>query len=271
MKKITVDNQIFDLKKTLECGQYFHWYEKDGEYMMVHRGQIFKGIQGEKESTLIVDGPWEEFLRIGSHENEIQEGEFPELQEIFAYGEGLTLLGQDPFLTIISFILSANNHFKRIQGAINALSEHYGNPLAEGIYAFPTPEQLSHVTAPMYREEIHTGYRDQYLEKTVQMILMGEFDLEKPLILSTDEARKYVMQLPGVGPKVADCILLFAYQKPDVFPVDVWMHRAMQSLYFERPATKKEVFEDAMMRFGTRAGYIQQLIFYYGKEHKIGR
>lgn len=272
MHTITIENRLFDLIKTVECGQYFHWYQSYNQYTLVHQGQVLYGSQNETHTTLQMEDPahWESFLRIGSHEGEVQPSVYPELKEILEYSQGLTLLGQDPFLTIMSFILSANNHFKRIQGAIQEMAKRYGTPITSDVYAFPSPEQMAHVTTQMYRDDIHVGYRDKYLQKTVAMINAGEFDLDAPFALPTDEARKYVMQLPGVGPKVADCILLFAYQKPDVFPVDVWMHRAMQVLYWDREATRKEVFDDAIQRFGDQAGYIQQLIFYYGKMHKIG-
>lgn len=275
MRKIRIARTAWDPIKTLECGQFFHWYEKSGRYTVVYGNEACEVYtEGEETVFLFEDGAcenrWRSFLQLDTVRDIEKYREDERLVDPIEYGEGLVLLKQEPFLCIVSFILSANNHFKRIQRGVLELSYHYGQEIRPGIYAFPKPETLAKLEAGEIRERANAGYRDRYIVETAKMVAEGSWNLAHPDGLSTGLARKKLLELPGVGPKVADCILLFAYEKGDTFPVDVWMHRIMLELYWEREATKKEVFEDAIRRFGADAGYLQQLLFYYSKSHKIG-
>lgn len=275
MRKIRIARTAWDPIKTLECGQFFHWYEKSGRYTVVYGNEACEVyIEGEETVFLLEDGAsenkWRSFLQLDTVRDIEKYREDERLVESIEYGEGLVLLKQEPFLCIVSFILSANNHFKRIQRGVQELAYHFGDDIRPGIHAFPKPEMLASLEPSAIRERANAGYRDRYIVETAKLIADGIWDLELPFTLPTDLARKKLIELPGVGPKVADCILLFAYEKGDTFPVDVWMHRIMLELYWEREATKKEVFEDAIRRFGADAGYLQQLLFYYSKSHKIG-
>ncbi len=190
------------------------------------------------------------------------------------YGKGIRILNQDLWETIISFIISANNNIPRIKGIIERLSKKYGNKIiwknAE-YYTFPTPEQLKNVNVQEYRE-LGLGFRDKRIYETTQMILNKKVDLDELYkIQSTKEVREKLLTLPGVGPKVADCILLFSSLKRfDVFPIDVWVRRVMNDLYIknedETKVDKKQIEKIAQEKFGNLAGLAQQYLFYWRRE-----
>ena len=190
------------------------------------------------------------------------------------YGKGIRILNQDLWETIISFIISANNNIPRIKGIIEKLSKKYGKELEfEGkkYYTFPTPKELENVTVEDYRS-LGLGFRDIRLYETTKMILEKKVDLQElrknP---NTFEVREKLITLSGVGPKVADCILLFSDLKRfEVFPIDVWVRRVMNDLYIKNPdetkVSKKQIEKIANEKFGNLAGLAQQYLFYWRRE-----
>ncbi len=190
------------------------------------------------------------------------------------YGKGIRILNQDLWETIISFIISANNNIPRIKGIIEKLSKKYGKELEfEGkkYYTFPTPKELENVTVEDYRS-LGLGFRDIRLYETTKMILEKKVDLQElrknP---NTFEVREKLLTLSGVGPKVADCILLFSDLKRfEVFPIDVWVRRVMNDLYIRNPdetkVSKKQIEKIANEKFGNLAGLAQQYLFYWRRE-----
>ncbi len=190
------------------------------------------------------------------------------------YGKGIRILNQDLWETIISFIISANNNIPRIKGIIEKLSKKYGKELEfEGkkYYTFPTPKELENVTVEDYRS-LGLGFRDIRLYETTKMILEKKVDLQElrknP---NTFEVREKLLTLSGVGPKVADCILLFSDLKRfEVFPIDVWVRRVMNDLYIKNPdetkVSKKQIEKIANEKFGNLAGLAQQYLFYWRRE-----
>ena len=190
------------------------------------------------------------------------------------YGQGIRILNQDLWEMIISYIISANNNIPRIKGIIERLSKTYGREIdwnGEKYYTFPTPEELKDVTVEDYRK-LGTGFRDIRLYETVHMVLDKKVDLEdmqnNP---NTMEVREQLLTLSGVGPKVADCILLFSTLKRfEVFPIDVWVRRVMNELYIknedETKVNKKALEKLAQEKFGNLAGIAQQYLFYWKRE-----
>ena len=190
------------------------------------------------------------------------------------YGEGIRILNQDLWETIISFIISANNNIPRIKGIIERLSKEYGKKLefnGKEYYAFPTPEQLKDVTVEEYRK-LGLGFRDIRLYETTKMIIDGKVNLKQlEQNPNTMEVREKLLTLSGVGPKVADCILLFSTLKRfEVFPIDVWVRRVMNDLYIqnedETKVNKKQIENLAKEKFGDLAGLAQQYLFYWRRE-----
>lgn len=196
------------------------------------------------------------------------------LKRSIEYGKGIRILNQDLWETIISFIISANNNIPRIKGIIERLSQKYGNEIiwnGKTYYTFPTPEQLKDVTPEEFRK-LGLGFRDIRLYETTQMVLQNKVDLEKMKTNpNTFEVRNQLLTLSGVGPKVADCILLFSdLKRLEVFPIDVWVRRVMNDLYIQKEdeskVSKKQIEALAQEKFGNLAGLAQQYLFYWRRE-----
>ena len=287
-QEITLSNiDSFELKDIFECGQCFRWNKQpDGSYEGVFLGNIAK-IKKEGKN-IIIKGIFKQDIKQVIEEYFDLNRDYKKIKEQLAqidinmktsieYGQGIRILNQDLWETIISFIISANNNIPRIKGIIERLSEKYGNKItwnSKNYYTFPTPEQLKNVTVKEYRN-LGLGFRDIRLYETTQMILNKEIDLEKmhknP---STIEVREQLLKLSGVGPKVADCILLFSNLKRfDVFPIDVWVRRVMNDLYIknedETKVSKKQIEKLAQEKFGNLAGLAQQYLFYWRRETEL--
>ena len=284
-QKYIIKNQnSFELKDIFECGQCFRWNEQeDGSYTGVIKNGIIN-VNKEDETitfTGICDKNIEEvvneYFDLKRDYEKIKEqlGNIDEyLKTSIQYGKGIRILNQDLWETIRSFIISANNNIPRIKGIIERISQKYGNEIewnGKKYYTFPTYEQLKDVTVQEYRN-LGLGFRDIRLYETTQMILNKEVDLEKlknnP---NTQEVRNELLRLSGVGPKVADCILLFSDLKRfDVFPIDVWVRRVMNDLYIkeddETKVSKVKIEKLAEEKFGDLKGLAQQYLFYWRRE-----
>ena len=176
------------------------------------------------------------------------------------FGKGIRLLRQDFFETIISFIISANNNIPRIKGIIERLCTLAGDK-KDGYYAFPTPQRLSLVSEKSLRD-IGAGFRDKYIFRTTQIITSTDI-LKRIASSDTEQARKLLLTLPGVGPKVADCILLFGLRRFDCFPVDTWMMKRCKTDELDTPQKVRDYY---LNRYGEYAGPAQQYIFYGARE-----
>jgi len=185
------------------------------------------------------------------------------IQKSCEYGKGIRILKGELEEIIFSFIISANNNIKRIQGIIERLCARYGEP-AEGGYAFPSAERLAEAEEGELKS-LGLGYRAPYIIKTAKILLNGNAATIPTLhtLCSTSEARKELLKLPGVGPKVADCILLFGLGRTDVFPVDTWIERVAREDFSIDTANKEDARKYFLELFGNFAGYAQQYLFYY--------
>lgn len=284
-QKYIIKNQnSFELKDIFECGQCFRWNEqKDGSYTGVIKNSVIN-VKKEKEEIVFtgkcegnVKDLVEDYFDLNTDYEELKQklaniDEY--LKTSIEYGKGIRILNQDLWEMIISFIISANNNIPRIKGIIERLSKNYGDKImwnGEIYYTFPTPEQLKDVKVEEYRK-LGLGFRDIRLYETTKMILNKEVDIEKLKINSnTQEVREELLKLSGVGPKVADCILLFSDLKRfDVFPIDVWVRRVMNDLYIkeddESKVSKKKIEQLAEEKFGSLKGLAQQYLFYWKRE-----
>lgn len=274
----------FELKDIFDCGQCFRWNEEqDGSYTGVFKGNVLnvKKVGKDIQFKGICDGDIKEIVedyfdlsrdyeKIKETLSKIDEN----MKNSVNYGSGIRILNQDLWETIISFIISANNNIPRIKGIIERLSKKYGTKItwnSQEYYAFPSAKQLENVTVEEYRQ-LGLGFRDIRLFETTQMILKKEVDLEKLYQeKDTNMVRDELLKLSGVGPKVADCILLFSDLKRfDVFPIDVWVRRVMNDLYLkeadETKVNKKKIENLAKEKFGDLAGIAQQYLFYWRRE-----
>ena len=274
----------FELKDIFDCGQCFRWNEQEDEsYTGVFKGNVLN-VKKEENKVIfrgICNGDIKEVVEDYFDLNRDYEKIKETLSKIddnmkksVEYGKGIRILNQDLWETIISFIISANNNIPRIKGIIERLSKNYGKEIdynGEKYYTFPTVEELKDVSVEKYRE-LGLGFRDIRLFETTKMILNGEVDLgELRNNSNTMEVRDKLLTLSGVGPKVADCILLFSDLKRfEVFPIDVWVRRVMNDLYIknedETKVNKKQIEKIAKEKFGDLAGLAQQYLFYWRRE-----
>jgi N-glycosylase/DNA lyase len=281
MKEIEIDVDCFNLKYTLECGQCFRWKYIDGYYIGVIKDRIIKIKQDNNKLYIKSDNDYElekvvkDYFQLEKDYKAIEERISKKdkyVEKAVKNTSGLRHLKQDFFETIISYIISANNNIPRISKSVNEISRRFGKEIefeGEKYYLFPNPEQLKNVTVDQYRE-CGVGFRDKYIYNTVKKINNKEIDLDNMQKMNTVELRNMLLTLMGIGPKVADCILLFSCSRQEVFPVDVWVERVMNKLYFEgKEASKKEILNYASKNFGSDAGIIQQHLFYNIRENML--
>ncbi|MBR2241250.1 MAG: 8-oxoguanine DNA glycosylase [Clostridia bacterium] len=281
-QKLVVKNvKSFNLEHIFECGQCFRWNKNDdGGYTGVVKENVIdikmigndvyvKSYGNDDLKSLFNDY----FDMNRDYENiKIKLRKIDEhMDKSISYGDGIRLLNQDLWETIISFIISANNNIPRIKGIIERISKRFGNKIqwnGREYYTFPTPEQLSKAEVEDLRN-LGLGFRDVRVYETTQMVVNGEIDFGKlHAEKDTQIVRDDLLKLPGVGPKVADCILLFSTLKRlDVFPIDVWVRRVMNDLYIhnkdENKVDKKMVLNIANEKFGNLCGIAQQYLFYW--------
>lgn len=282
-KYILKNQESFCLKHIFDCGQCFRWNEEDDKS---YTGVIKEGVINLKkqDENIIFNGMLSSDIKevvfnyfdLKRNYEEIK-NKLSKIDEnvnlSIKYGEGIRILNQDLWETIISFIISANNNIPRIKGIIERLSEKYGKEVIwneKKYYLFPRPEELKNVTVQDFRD-LGTGFRDIRLFETTNKILTKEVDLQSLYNLDTKDARDELLTLSGVGPKVADCILLFSDLKRfDVFPIDVWVRRVMNELYIKNPdetkVNKKEIAKIAKEKFGDLEGLAQQYLFYWKRD-----
>ena len=283
-KYILENVKSFEPKHIFECGQCFRWDEEpDGSYTGIVKDNVinvkkvdntvyFTSLGADNLKNLVDD-----YFDLGRDYEKIKEtlSEIDEyLENSIRYGNGIRILNQDLWETIISFIISANNNIPRIKGIINRISQKYGNKIewnGKEYSTFPTVENLAKATVEDLRN-LGLGFRDVRVYETTHKILNKEVDLEKlhqeP---DTQKVRDTLLTLSGVGPKVADCILLFSTLKRfDVFPIDVWVRRVMNELYIknedETKVNKREIEKLAKEKYGDLEGLAQQYLFYWKRD-----
>lgn len=290
MKYIVKDNDIilseyesFIISQTLECGQCFRFISLNREnYLIIAYERVLNILQ---DRNLIVfkntseddfNNIWVNYFDLNRNYNEIKDkiSENDEiLKKAVEFAPGIRILNQDKFECLISFIISQNNRIPMIKKVINNISKKYGNYICtydgEDYYSFPTPEELSKADE-VGLMECRTGFRAKYIIDAVSKVLNGDiiFDADN---MSTDSLRDMLMTIKGVGPKVADCTMMFSYGRCETFPTDVWVKRIMSQLYFAGADVNiKEIHKKAFDCFGEYAGYAQQYLFNYAREFKIG-
>ncbi len=288
--------QDYDLAATLDSGQVFRWQEHNGSWTGVlgeHRVRLTQVRGGIRAETVTPVKNWDwlrDFLQTEVDLTAVLKT-FPDdapMRAAVAACHGLRVLRQDPWECLASFILSSTKQIVQIRQIIALLCERFGSPLtrpadtlsplsgardgARGasnsnenllFHSFPTPERIAAASEADLRA-CKMGFRAPHLLGAARQIADGKFDLNRPRRLPLTEARAELMKLRGVGGKIADCVLLFAYGFDGAFPVDVWVERALRELYFpRRQVTAKSLRHFAATHFGPHAGYAQQYLFHY--------
>ncbi|MBR1884293.1 MAG: 8-oxoguanine DNA glycosylase [Clostridia bacterium] len=278
---IVLKTKCFNLQDTLECGQCFRWERIDdgslgrdySEYIGVISDRVLH-VKQEKDKLYVTSNVEDHLKRVVQYYFDLYnnydtiEEEISKIDENIkkAVGNtsGIHILNQAQFETIISYIISSNNNIPRIKKSIAEISKRYGTKVEfEGkkYYLFPTIDQLSNVTIAEFKE-CGVGFRDKYLVKTIADLKENNVCDECNTALTNSQLRKILMSFVGVGPKVADCVMLFSFGRQDVFPIDVWVKRAMENLYMDKECSIKEITRFANDRFGSYSGIVQQHLFH---------
>jgi N-glycosylase/DNA lyase len=267
MGELIVHN--FSLKHTLESGQFFRYYLLNDWYYIVSRRRVFK-VRQEHDNILSFEGECDpKFItKFFGIDDELEEMfEFAKVKGLNKFTEkyqGLRIMNQDPWECLVAFVCSSASNVKKIQMNLNLMSQFFGKKILfdhKTFYTFPNPGELNDLAK---LKEAKTGYRANYLFQINNMV--------KPTMLKTlgmvkyKKAKEMLCELPGVGEKIADCVLLFSLSHKRAFPVDVWIKRVMENLYFSGEKTSiKKIRDFAEQEFGEHSGYIQQYLYHYGR------
>lgn len=282
MNKIILKGQTsFVPSHIFECGQAFRWKKLEDEaYRFIFRDMVLEAHAIDDNIEILGDfldkneilnyfdlnTDYDAIKAKLSINDEI-------LTKAISFGGGMRILKQDSFETYISFIISANNQIKNIKNTIKKLSQMYGerlnNPFDdEEYYAFPSPLALSNAKPEDIKEYARAGFRSERIVIASKMVQEGIINFNELKEKSIDDIRKTLLEVPGIGEKVFQCILLFGLGRTDSFPVDVWVKRVMEELYYGgEERNKKLIQEDGLRRFGDLSGYAQQYLFYYMREN----
>lgn len=271
----------FKLTHIFDCGQCFRWNkEDDGSYTGVVKDKVinveqdgstvtFNNIDIEDyniiENYFDLDTDYSEIKRLVNTDKI--------MDEAIKFGEGIRILNQDEWETMISFMISANNRIPMIKRVIENLSTSFGDYICsyrgKDYYSFPTAEKLSEATVEEI-QECKAGFRSPRIKEAASRLLKERdilYDLKNK---GYDEGLDYLKTYSGIGDKVANCILLFSMRQFDTFPVDVWVRRVMQTLYVGNDTKDADIRKFAENKFGKLSGYAQQYLFYYARENGIG-
>lgn len=263
--KIKIKNNNFDLKQTFLCGQCFRWKEDEsGAFSAIVSGKSIKTVQNGDEITIESDHTrefLENYFDLATDYSEYinRFSADPTLKAACDGSHGIRILRQEPFETLISFIISQNNNIPRIIGIIDRLCESFGEKRGD-FYSFPDAKTLSALSeadlAPL-----RAGFRCRYILDAAGKVNRGEVDLESIYNMDYESGKALLKTIVGVGDKVADCVLLFAYHKTEAFPMDVWIKRITAEYY-------SSGLPECM---GEYKGIAQQYLFEYFRKHAEGK
>lgn len=258
---------ILHLRKTLSCGQFFRWFERDGWFYVVHAGRVFRAREPFQVEGL--DAPAARRFFALDHDLERIVATFPKddalRRAIDAYW-GLRILRQDPYECLLSFMVSICSNIPRITRDLESIARLYGAPVRlNGVSGYALPAPGTRMSDAVLRRH-NLGFRARYL---AQLNVTPSF-LHGLRAMSFEDARAALSELPGVGVKVAECVLLFAYERLDAFPVDTWIRQVMTRLYFGgKKTTDRTIAAFARDRFGPYAGYAQQFLYAWSRCRRL--
>ena len=233
----------FDLKSTITCGQIFRFIvEDDGSYTIIIKDRVIN--LREDNDCIIIESSKEEDLKeiiydyfdLNRDYDVIEKNILKcdkKLEDALVFSRGLKMIHQDPFETLIAYIISQNNRVPSIANSLNLISHNYGEKVTfkdKEYYLFPSITKLMELSITDFRN-CKVGFRDKYLYEVMRNIENQALNLELIYNMNSEDSLKYLINFKGIGNKVASCILLFAYQKFDVYPIDTWVKKFMKEDY----------------------------------------
>ena len=289
LKKLVFEKvRDFDAAEIFESGQCFRFTrEKNGSYTGVVRGSFANIFYNNEEDILTIWSDymaksdtlslkfWRDYLDLDRDYKEIKQvlsDKDPVMEKAILSAGGLRVLNQDPWETLISFIISQNSNIPRIRNCIEALCRRFGEKMGRfenrELYAFPSIEALA-AAGLEELDQCKLGYRAQYVAETARQVdVDGGAFLSTANTASAEKAEEYLLALSGVGPKVAHCVMLFSMKKTECFPIDVWVARAMNEFYGIPENDHEAMREYAKEHFSPWGGIAQMYLFEYARRIK---
>ena len=261
--KIIINNLAdFNIEHILECGQIFTYQKcQDGSYKVFSADKFAIVVQTKTAVQITTNNPqyFVEFFDLNTNYADIKQKLkiHKNLESAIDFGYGIRIIKQDILEVIIGFIISANNNIERIKKTMAKLRE-YGENKGE-YFAFPNLEQLEKIAVQNFKD-MGAGYRAEYLVDTIKKLKSVDFNQIKRQ--DTKTIKNWLLSLKGVGPKVADCILLFGFSRCESFPVDTWIEKVYFDL-FGQTKSREKMSEHLVEYFGDLSGYAQQYLFFY--------
>jgi N-glycosylase/DNA lyase len=281
----------FDLDSTLRCGQLFRWEKRGGSWYGVVKGRVLKVWQ--KDRILGFEGADFNFVKSYFRLDDdlpqivLEISRDPMTKRAVKAFPGLRLARQDPWECLLSYVCATYKNIPAIKNMIFNLSESFGHEVSyEGypFYAFPEPQDLAAASISELGK-CKLGYRARLVREAALKVSHSEIDLEQLKKVDYETAKAELLQIPGVGNKVADCVLLFSLEKLEAFPVDVWMRRIIEkhySRYFEKSFIDKVSDKASLSKkaydtmgafargyFGRYAGYAQEYLFHFARSQGV--
>jgi len=264
----------FDLALTLECGQVFHWV-REGAGWLGTIGDRAMYVEQRGEELLVPKGSEKLACHYFALDHPLVEicASFPEdpaMQSACDFCRGMRIIRQPGWECIATFITSSMKQVAHIAQISHTLRRRYGRKVTwngRELFAYPTPEAL----AALQEEDLRAcalGYRAKNLLGSARMIAAGEVNLETIARMDDEAARAELCRLPGVGEKVANCALLFGFERVRAFPIDVWIERVLREIYFprKRRVTASRLRDFSAKYFGEYGGYAQQYLFHHARK-----
>lgn len=264
------DADTFTPDGALASGQVFRFgHEENGRWWVISGGNRAEIVEIAPKNYIIYTTNPNFFVNYFDFDTNYDMiisrlNEYEILRAALEYGSGVRMLRQPLAEVIINFIISQNNNIPRIRASVNKIAEKFGDKMPWG-YAFPTLEQLSKATEQDF-VSFGCGYRAPYLVDTILRLNSTDF-LKNLESMDTKTARAALLTLKGVGPKVADCILLFGLSRYDVFPVDTWIDKAYHEDFAGVEKNREKIADFFVNKFGADSGYCQQYLFYYKRKN----
>jgi N-glycosylase/DNA lyase len=274
MKYVEIPAPDFDLALTLDSGQTFHWESLGAGFAgAIGRSAVYVEQRGEQ--LFVSQGSATLCARYFALDHPLAEicASFPKdpaMRSAAAFCRGLRIMRQPRWECLATFITSSMKQVAHIRQISRTLRERFGESRSLGkqaVLIYPAPAQLAQVTERDLRD-CALGYRAKNLLATAQRISRGEVDLDALAGLPDDELRAQLCALPGVGAKVANCVMLFAYERLRAFPIDVWVERVLMEKYFprRRKLTVHKLRDFSAQHFGEHGGYAQQYLFHHARK-----
>lgn len=268
-KIIFKKNDDFDAKSILSCGQMFRFFETENGFDVISGKNLAHVFEEGENVVILSDSPkrFVEFFDLDTDYGAIKKklSSEPILKEAIEFGKGIRIAKGESEEIIFQFIVSQNNNIKRIQKIIEKMCV-VGEKINEKYNAFPSAKVLANQPEEFFKN-LGAGYRDKYLFQTAK--ILANTNLSEKQKLSTKELEAWLLLLPGVGPKVASCILLFGFNRQECFPVDTWIEKVYRKFFFAGEKTRPEISAFLSEKFETMSGIVQQYLFNFFQKNKI--